>query len=41
MTYGYPTNFSAMTRDWIDRLSLRGEQVTSALLKEHLPELGK
>lgn len=35
----YPTNFSAMTEEWIDRLSKRGEQVTLAVLKEHHPEL--
>jgi NTE family protein len=31
----YPTDFSAMSDDWIERLSKRGEQVTLALLKEH------
>ena len=36
---GYPTNFSAMPQDWIDRLSKRGEQVTLAVLREHTPEL--
>ncbi|MBU2941833.1 patatin-like phospholipase family protein [Shimia thalassica] len=35
----YPTNFSAMTEEWIERLSKRGEQVTLAVLKEHHPEL--
>jgi NTE family protein len=35
----YPTDFSAMTPDWIDRLSRRGEQLTRALLQEHAPEL--
>jgi len=32
---GYPTDFSAMSREWIDRLSRRGEQLTKALLAEH------
>jgi NTE family protein len=31
----YPTDFSAMPHEWIDRLSRRGEQLTLALLKEH------
>lgn len=35
----YPTDFSAMSEEWIDRLSKRGEQVTLAVLKEHHPEL--
>lgn len=35
----YPTNFSAMAEEWIERLSKRGEQVTLAVLKEHHPEL--
>lgn len=37
--FAYPTDFSAMSRDWIDRLSRRGEQLTEALLAEHAPEL--
>lgn len=37
--YGYPTDFSAMTTEWIDRLSQRGEQLTKALIAEHAPEL--
>lgn len=37
--YVYPTDFSAMSEDWINRLSLRGEQLTKALLQEHAPEL--
>lgn len=36
---GYGTNFSAMDDVWIDRLSLRGEQLVIALVKEHWPEL--
>lgn len=37
--YAYPTDFSAMTPEWIDRLSLRGEQLTRALIAEHAPDL--
>jgi NTE family protein len=37
--YAYPTDFSAMTPEWIDRLSKRGEQLTKALLAEHAPDL--
>jgi NTE family protein len=36
---GYPTNFSAMTNEWIEKLSKRGEQLTLALLREHAPHL--
>ncbi len=36
---GYRTDFSAMSEEWIDRLSKRGEQLTLALLREHAPEL--
>ena len=39
-THGYPTDFSAMRTDWIDRLATRGEQLTRALLTEHLPYMG-
>ena len=35
----YPTNFDAMSADWVDRLSKRGDQVTLATLREHLPQL--
>ena len=35
---GYPTNFDAMSNEWIDRLVLRGEQMVSALVKEHWPD---
>lgn len=38
-TAAYPTDFSAMPIGWIERLSMRGEQLTMALLKEHLPHL--
>lgn len=32
---GYPTDFSAMPEEWINKLVKRGEQVTHALLAEH------
>jgi NTE family protein len=31
----YPTDFSAMSEEWIDRLVARGEQVTQLLLRQH------
>jgi hypothetical protein len=34
-THGYPTDFSAISVDYIDRLSRRGEQLTRALIAEH------
>ena len=37
--YAYPTNFSAMSPAWIERLSRRGEQLTKALIAEHAPSL--
>lgn len=37
--YAYPTDFSAMAPEWIERLGLRGEQLTKALLAEHLPSV--
>jgi len=37
--YAYPTDFSAMSDEWIERLSKRGEQLTKALIEEHAPEL--
>lgn len=36
---GYPTDFAAMTDEWTDRLSARGEQLTRCLLSQYLPEL--
>jgi NTE family protein len=36
---GYPTNFSAMPDQWIDKLSMRGEQLTLAVIREHTPDL--
>ena len=38
-TYGYPTDFFAMSQAWIDRLGRRGEQLTKALIAEHAPGL--
>ena len=37
--YAYPTDFSAMPGEWIDKLSRRGEQLTKALIAEHHPEI--
>jgi NTE family protein len=37
--YNYPTDFSAMSEEWIDKLSRRGEQLTRAVIAEHWPEL--
>ena len=37
--YAYPTDFSAMPDEWIDKLSRRGEQLTKAVIKEHHPEI--
>jgi NTE family protein len=36
---GYPTNLSQMRSEWVDRLSLRGEQLVMALLRENWPEV--
>ncbi|MEM8971404.1 MAG: patatin-like phospholipase family protein [Pseudomonadota bacterium] len=38
-TYGYPTDFSPMTDEWIERLTKRGEQVMLAVLRQHNPDL--
>jgi hypothetical protein len=35
----YPTNFRAMAQEDIDAISLRGEQLTRALLAHYCPEL--
>lgn len=35
----YPTNFAAMSEEWIESLSNRGEQLTRLLVSEYLPEL--
>lgn len=37
--YAYPTDFSAMPEEWIDKLSRRGEQLTKALVQEHWSDL--
>jgi NTE family protein len=37
--HSYPTNFNAMSKDWIDRLSLRGEQLTMCLARAYIPHL--
>ena len=37
--YAYPTDFSAMPEEWIDKLSRRGEQLTKAVIAEHHPEI--
>jgi NTE family protein len=35
----YPTNFAPMTDAWIDRLSLRGEQLTRILVPHYLADV--
>jgi NTE family protein len=37
--YAYPTDFNAMSEEWVERLARRGEQLTRALVAEHAPEL--
>lgn len=37
--HAYPTDFSAMPNEWIDRLSLRGEQLTLCLAQAYLSDL--
>jgi hypothetical protein len=37
--HAYPTNFNAMSDEWIERLSLRGEQLTLCLACAYLPHL--
>jgi NTE family protein len=37
--HAYPTNFSAMPDEWIERLSLRGEQLTLCLAQAYMPHL--
>lgn len=39
--FAYPTDFFAMSEEWIEKLSRRGEQLTRALIAEHLPQLTK
>jgi NTE family protein len=37
--HAYPTDFNAMPAEWIDRLSLRGEQLTLCLARAYIPGL--
>ncbi len=37
--HAYPTDFSAMPEEWIERLSLRGEQLTLCLARAYIPDL--
>jgi NTE family protein len=37
--HSYPTNFNAMPGEWIERLSLRGEQLTLCLTRAYIPDL--
>jgi NTE family protein len=37
--HAYPTDFNAMPDKWIDRLSLRGEQLTLCLARAYVPHL--
>jgi NTE family protein len=37
--HAYPTNFNAMSEEWIDRLTLRGEQLTLSLARAYVPHL--
>jgi NTE family protein len=37
--HAYPTDFNAMPPEWIDRLSLRGEQLTLCLARAYIPDL--
>lgn len=37
--HSYPTNFNVMSPDWIDRLALRGEQLTLCLARAYIPHL--
>jgi NTE family protein len=36
-SHAYPTDFDAMADEWIDRLSLRGEQLTLCLVRAYVP----
>ena len=40
-TYSYPTDFFGMSEEWINKLCQRGEQLTRALVAEHLPNFHK
>jgi NTE family protein len=37
--HSYPTDFNEMSTDWINRLSLRGEQLTTCLARAYIPHL--
>lgn len=37
--HSYPTNFNAMSGQWIDRLSMRGEQLTLCLARAYMSDL--
>ena len=37
--HAYPTDFNAMPTEWIERLSLRGEQLTLCLARAYIPDL--
>jgi NTE family protein len=37
--HAYPTDFNAMSDEWIERLSMRGEQLTLCLAKAYIPDL--
>jgi NTE family protein len=37
--HAYPTDFNSMPEEWIDRLSLRGEQLTLCLARAYFPAL--
>ncbi len=37
--HAYPTNFNAMPEEWIECLSLRGEQLTLCLARAYMPHL--
>ena len=38
-TCAYPTDFSSMSAEWVEKLSRRGEQLTKALIAEYYPEM--
>jgi NTE family protein len=38
-SHAYPTDFNPMSEEWIDRLSLRGEQLTLCLARAYVPHL--
>jgi NTE family protein len=37
--HAYPTDFNPMPAEWIERLSLRGEQLTMCLARAYIPDL--